>query len=29
LGHYNMRAYVEVMPQEQFDRWLKDKVAQQ
>ena len=29
LGHYNMRAYVEVMPQAQFDQWLKDKAAQQ
>ena len=29
LGHYNMRAYVEVMSQEQFDQWLKDKAAQQ
>ena len=29
LGHYNMRAYVEVLPQAQFDQWLKDKVAQQ
>jgi cytochrome c oxidase subunit 2 len=24
LGHYNMRAYVEVMPQTAFDQWLKD-----
>lgn len=29
LGHYNMRAYLEVMPQEQFDQWLKDQAAQQ
>lgn len=29
LGHYNMRAYLEVMPQDQFDQWLKDKAAQQ
>ena len=29
LGHYNMRAYVEVMPQAQFDQWLKEKAAQQ
>ena len=28
LGHYNMRAYVEVMPQAQFDQWLKDKANQ-
>ncbi len=29
LGHYNMRAYVEVVPQEQFDRWLKEQATQQ
>jgi len=29
LGHYNMRAYVEVMPDQQFDQWLKEKAAQQ
>lgn len=29
LGHYNMRAYLEVMPQDQFDRWLQDRAAQQ
>ncbi len=29
LGHYNMRAYVEVMTQEQFDQWLKDRAAEQ
>ena len=29
LGHYNMRAYVEVVPQTQFDQWLRDKAAQQ
>lgn len=29
LGHYNMRAYVEVMPEAQFEQWLKDKAAQQ
>jgi cytochrome c oxidase subunit 2 len=29
LGHYNMRAYVEVMSQEQFDQWMKDQAAQQ
>jgi len=29
LGHYNMRAYVEVMSPEQFDQWLKEKTAQQ
>jgi len=29
LGHYNMRAYVEVMSQEQFDQWLKERAAEQ
>jgi cytochrome c oxidase subunit 2 len=29
LGHYNMRAYLEVVSREQFDQWLKDKAAQQ
>jgi cytochrome c oxidase subunit 2 len=29
LGHYNMRAYVEVMPQTQFEQWLKEQGAQQ
>lgn len=29
LGHYTMRAYVEVMPQQQFDQWLKDHASQQ
>jgi cytochrome c oxidase subunit 2 len=29
LGHYNMRAYVEVMPQDQFNQWLKDRAAEQ
>ena len=29
LGHYNMRAYVEVMPEQQFNQWLKEKAAQQ
>jgi cytochrome c oxidase subunit 2 len=28
LGHYNMRAYLEVMPQEQYDQWLKTQAAQ-
>jgi len=23
LGHYNMRAYIEVMTQEKYDEWLK------
>lgn len=25
LGHYNMRAYLSVLSQEDFDKWLKDK----
>ena len=29
LGHYNMRAYLEVMPQGQFDQWMQDQAAQQ
>lgn len=29
LGHYNMKAYLEVMSQEDFDQWLKQKAAQQ
>ena len=29
LGHYQMRAYVQVLPEAQFDRWLKDQAAQQ
>jgi cytochrome c oxidase subunit 2 len=29
LGHYNMRAYVEVLSPEEFDRWLKDRAAEQ
>ncbi len=29
LGHYNMRAYLEVMPQSEFDQWLKTKAAEQ
>jgi cytochrome c oxidase subunit 2 len=27
LGHYNMRAYLEVMPQDQFDQWLVDQAG--
>jgi len=29
LGHYNMKAYLNVMSQEDYDKWLKDKAAQQ
>jgi cytochrome c oxidase subunit 2 len=29
LGHYNMRAYMEVMPENQFAQWMADQAAQQ
>jgi cytochrome c oxidase subunit 2 len=29
LGHYNMKAYLEVMTQEDFDNWLKKQAALQ
>lgn len=29
LGHYNMKAYLEVMTQQDFDDWLKKQAAQQ
>ena len=29
LGHYNMKAYLEVMTQEDFDKWLKQQAALQ
>lgn len=29
LGHYNMRAYLEVMPQDKFDQWMRDQAALQ
>ena len=29
LGHYNMKAYLEVMSQEDFDKWLKQQAAMQ
>src|ERR1700688_91003 len=29
LGHYNMRAYLEVMSQSDFDNWLKQQAANQ
>lgn len=29
LGHYRMRAFVEVMPEEEFRNWLKDRAAEQ
>ncbi|HXW97461.1 MAG TPA: hypothetical protein VEI47_07755 [Gemmatimonadales bacterium] len=28
LGHFNMRAYIEVMPEDKFEQWLKDQAAQ-
>jgi cytochrome c oxidase subunit II len=28
LGHYNMKAYLTVLKQEDFDQWLKEKEAQ-
>jgi cytochrome c oxidase subunit II len=29
LGHYNMRAYMDVMPEKQFAQWIADQAAQQ
>jgi cytochrome c oxidase subunit 2 len=29
LGHYRMRAYVTVLPPEEFQKWLEDKVKEQ
>jgi cytochrome c oxidase subunit 2 len=29
LGHYNMRAYMDVMPEKQFAQWMVDQAAQQ
>ena len=29
LGHYNMKAYLEVKSQEDFDKWLKQQAALQ
>ena len=29
LGHYNMRAYMDVMPEKQFEQWMADQAAQQ
>jgi cytochrome c oxidase subunit 2 len=29
LGHYNMKAYLNVMSQEDFDQWLKQKASEQ
>jgi len=29
LGHYSMKAYLNVLSQEDFDKWLKEKAAEQ
>jgi cytochrome c oxidase subunit 2 len=29
LGHYNMKAYLNVMSQEDFDKWMKQKISEQ
>ena len=29
LGHFNMRAYIDVMAEDQFEQWLKEQAAQQ
>lgn len=29
LGHYNMKAYLNVMSQDDFDKWMKQKVSEQ
>jgi cytochrome c oxidase subunit 2 len=29
LGHYNMRAYIDVMAKDKFEQWLTDQAAQQ
>jgi cytochrome c oxidase subunit 2 len=29
LGHYNMKAYLNVLSQEDYDKWIKDKASQQ
>jgi cytochrome c oxidase subunit 2 len=28
LGHYNMKAYLEVMPEDQWEQWLKSQAGQ-
>jgi len=28
LGHYNMKAYIEVMPEDQYEQWLKTQAGQ-
>ena len=29
LGHYNMKAYLSVLSQDDFDKWLKQKASEQ
>src|SRR6202171_5613777 len=29
LGHYNMKAYLDVMTQEDFEKWMKEKISEQ
>jgi cytochrome c oxidase subunit II len=29
LGHYNMKAYLNVLSQEDFDKWMKQKISEQ
>ena len=29
LGHYNMKAYLNVLSQEEFDKWMKQKISEQ
>jgi cytochrome c oxidase subunit 2 len=29
LGHYNMKAYLNVLSQEDFDKWMKEKASEQ
>jgi cytochrome c oxidase subunit 2 len=29
LGHYNMKAYLNVLSQDDFDKWMKEKASQQ
>ena len=29
LGHYNMKAYLSVLSQQEYEQWIKDKAAQQ
>jgi cytochrome c oxidase subunit 2 len=29
LGHYNMKAYLNVLSQDDFDKWLKEKASEQ